>query len=60
MFIFQIDADEMPSEYLVDNLEFFLEDIYDVERLHRRIDIGNLHPYELNHLFLSFYQTYHA
>jgi len=38
------------------NLEFFLEDIYDIERLHRRIDIGNLHPYELNHLFLSFYQ----
>jgi len=38
------------------NLEFFLEDIYDVERLHRRIDIGNLHPYELNQLFLSFYQ----
>jgi len=38
------------------NLENFLEDIYDIERLHRRIDMSNLHPYELNHLYLSFYQ----
>ena len=38
------------------DLSNFLEDVYDIERLHRRIDIENLHPYELNHLFLSFYQ----
>ena len=31
MFIFQIDADEMPSEYLVDNLEFFLESNKEVD-----------------------------
>lgn len=37
-------------------LESFLEDIFDIERLHRRIDIGNLHPYELNQLYISFYQ----
>jgi DNA mismatch repair protein MutS len=38
------------------NLEKFLEDIYDIERLHRRIDMGNLHPYELNQMYVSFYQ----
>ena len=37
-------------------LENFLEDIYDIERLHRRIDMENLHPYELNHMYISFYQ----
>ena len=31
MFIFQIDADEMPSEYLVENLEFFLESNKEVD-----------------------------
>ncbi len=31
MFIFQIDADEMPSEYLVENLQFFLESNKDVD-----------------------------
>ena len=28
------------------DLSNFLEDVYDIERLHRRIDIENLHPYE--------------
>ena len=31
IFIFQIDADEMPSEYLVENLQFFLESNKDVD-----------------------------
>ena len=31
MFIFQIDADELPSEYLVENLQFFLESNKDVD-----------------------------
>ena len=31
MFIFQIDADEMPSEYLIENLEFFLESNKEVD-----------------------------
>jgi hypothetical protein len=31
MFIFQIDADEMPSEYLVENLEFCLESNKEVD-----------------------------
>ena len=31
MFIFQIDADEMPSEYLVENLQFFLESNKEVD-----------------------------
>jgi len=31
MFIFQIDADEIPSEYLVENLQFFLESNKDVD-----------------------------
>jgi hypothetical protein len=31
MFIFQIDADEMPSEYLVENLQYFLESNKDVD-----------------------------
>jgi hypothetical protein len=31
MFIFQIDADEMPSEHLVENLEFFLESNKEVD-----------------------------
>ena len=31
IFIFQIDADEMPSEYLVENLEFFLESNKEVD-----------------------------
>jgi hypothetical protein len=38
IFIFQIDADEMPSEYLVENLQFFLEsnkevDLFFVQRI---------------------------
>jgi len=48
-------------EKLLDNENYnsiltFLEDVYDIERLHRRINIGNLHPYELNQMYLSFYQ----
>jgi hypothetical protein len=31
IFIFQIDADEMPSEYLVENLQFFLESNKEVD-----------------------------
>jgi hypothetical protein len=31
MFIFQIDADEIPSEYLIENLEFFLESNKEVD-----------------------------
>ncbi len=31
MFIFQIDADEIPSEYLVENLQFFLESNKEVD-----------------------------
>ena len=61
-----IDKDELETRYnsietILKNkhetyLENFLEDIYDIERLHRRIDMGNLHPYELNHMYISFYQ----
>jgi len=41
-----------------DYLEKFLEDIYDIERLNRRIDLGNLHPFELHQLYISFYQIF--
>jgi len=57
-----IDKEELEKRYEAIQLlnkhdvSKFLEDIYDIEKLNRRIDIGNLHPYELNHLFLSFYQ----
>ena len=37
-------------------LNDLLEDINDLERLIRRLEIGILHPYELNLLFLSYYQ----
>ena len=61
-----INAEEIEKRYqsiekLLDNENYnsiltFLEDVYDIERLHRRINIGNLHPYELNQMYLSFYQ----
>jgi len=37
-------------------LENFLIDVYDIERLKRRIDMDNLHPFELHQLYVSFYQ----
>jgi DNA mismatch repair protein MutS len=37
-------------------LQVLLEDICDIERLIRRLEISVLHPYELNLLYLSFYQ----
>ena len=37
-------------------LQILLEDISDIERLIRRLEINILHPYELNLLYLSFYQ----
>ncbi len=37
-------------------LNNLLEDINDLERLIRRLEINILHPYELNLLYLSFYQ----
>jgi len=37
-------------------LQVLLEDICDIERLIRRLEINILHPYELNLLYLSFYQ----
>ncbi len=39
-----------------DTLSKLLEDISDLERLIRRLDLETLHPYELNLLYLSFYQ----
>ena len=38
------------------SIENFIDDIYDIEKLNRRINIGNLHPSELNQLYISFYQ----
>ena len=48
MFIFQIDADEMPSEYLVENLEFFLEsnkevDLFFIPRINTVEGLTNEH-----------------
>ena len=48
MFIFQIDADEIPSEYLVENLQFFLEsnkdvDLYFVPRVNTVEGLTNEH-----------------
>ena len=61
-----INSNEIQKRYqsiqkLLDNENYnsiltFLEDVYDIERLYRRINIGNLHPYELNQMYLSFYQ----
>lgn len=39
-----------------ESISKYIEDIYDLEKLNRRINMGNMHPYELNHLYLSFYQ----
>ena len=38
------------------NIHQFIEDIYDLEKLNRKINIGNLHPFELNQVYISFYQ----
>ena len=48
-------------ENLLENNKFLelsnlLEDISDLERLIRRLELEILHPYELNLLYLSFYQ----
>jgi DNA mismatch repair protein MutS len=48
-------------EKLIENEHYnkiisFIEDIYDIEKLNRRINMGTLHPYELNQVYLSFYQ----
>ena len=48
MFIFQIDADEIPSEYIVENLQFFLEsnkdvDLYFVPRVNTVEGLTNEH-----------------
>ena len=57
----EIEKRYQSIEKLMDNNHYekiisFIEDIYDIERLNRRINMGNLHPYELNQLYLSFYQ----
>lgn len=61
-----VDVDELNNRYILieklvkDNncfeLQNLLEDISDIERLIRRLEINVLHPYELNLLYLSFYQ----
>ena len=35
----------------------YLEDIYDLEKLIRKLEISIIQPYELYHLYLSFYQV---
>ncbi len=61
-----VKPDEIQKRYesiekLIENNHYqnilkFIEDIYDIEKINRRINMGNLHPYELNQLYLSFYQ----
>jgi len=34
----------------------YLEDIYDIEKIIRKIEINMINPYELNQLYISFYQ----
>ena len=47
-------------QYLNDNnyetLGSLLEDISDIERLVRRVELGIMHPYELYLLYISLYQ----
>ena len=38
------------------NLGDMLSDTYDLERLNRRLEIENIHPYELYHFYYSFRQ----
>ena len=61
-----VDNNELNERYelitkLINNnnykiLNNLLEDINDLERLIRRLELNILHPYELNLLYLSFYQ----
>jgi DNA mismatch repair protein MutS len=60
-----IDIDELNNRYnLIDNiinektekLGSLLEDISDIERLVRRVELGIMHPYELYLLYISLYQ----
>jgi len=60
-----IDATELNNRYnLIDNiidgkteqLGSLIEDISDIERLVRRVELGIMHPYELYLLFISLYQ----
>jgi len=39
-----------------DNFTNLLEDISDIEKIVRRLELGNIHPSELHLLYLSFYQ----
>jgi DNA mismatch repair protein MutS len=41
---------------LYDPLSSLLEDIADIQRLVRRLELGTMHPYELYTLYLSLYQ----
>jgi len=34
----------------------YLEDIYDIEKIIRKIEVNMINPYELNQLYISFYQ----
>ena len=47
---------EIITGHYSEQIHNYIEDIYDIEKLNRRIDIGNLHPTELYQLYLSFYQ----
>ena len=61
-----IDIDELNNRYiLIDNiinnnhyekLGSLLEDISDIERLVRKVELGIMHPYELYLLYISLYQ----
>ena len=61
-----VNKDSIQNNYnlinslLIDNkyiqLTNYLEDISDLERLIRRLELGIMHPTELNLLYLSFYQ----
>lgn len=61
-----IDVDELNNRYnLIENiisnnnyekLGSLLEDISDIERLVRRVELGIMHPYELYLLYISLYQ----
>ena len=51
-----VAIEEIINNKYYDQFDIFLQDIYDIERLNRRIDMENIHPFELYQLYLSFYQ----
>lgn len=48
--------DEFINNNIYNNITLYLEDINDLDRIIRRLEIKILHPCELNNLYLSFYQ----